>query len=116
MTAAATTSGTAPAALRIAVLSLALALPLPVTLVAAAIGMIVAPGAGVTIPRASRISSSLSSSHCSSVRWLSGIASSSWSRRRGETGCVGAFIRTLSHCLRALRRPTGRCPCSPAIH
>ena len=41
---------------------------------------------GSRFPGASLISSSLSSSHCSSVRWLSGIDSSSCSRRRGETG------------------------------
>jgi hypothetical protein len=46
------------------------------------------------LPEASMISSSLSSSHCESVRSLSGIARSSCRRRRGETG-FGSSIRSI---------------------
>lgn len=53
-------------------------------------------GAPSRFPGARLISSSLSSSHSASVRWLSGIASSSCRRRRGEVDC-GAFIFELSH-------------------
>src|SRR5438093_9629953 len=53
------------------------------------------------LPGASLISSSFNSSHCSSVRWLSGIDSSSCRRRRGDIGWEG-FIPPLSHCSAAL--------------
>lgn len=51
------------------------------------------PRSGTTsrLTGVSEISSSLISSHCASVRSLSGIANSSCRRRRGEFGC-GSFM------------------------
>ncbi|MPZ42269.1 MAG: hypothetical protein GEV05_02490 [Betaproteobacteria bacterium] len=56
------------------------------------------PGCGAPsrLPGASMISSSISSSHCASVRWRSGIASKACSRWRGDMGCC-SLMAALSH-------------------